>query len=495
MSVGPMPGTLWSDVLSRVQDRISDQQFETWFRGVELRTCTEELIEIATPNSFAGEWLQKRYREVILAAAREVFGGREPELRLTSSRAQGSDSSINLGEVTARPESAARSAPEEETASRAVADLLARVQREAGGRGTSPSRPSATLAAKPAFRQVLLSPRYRLDNFVASPTSRVAVAAAQSMVQGQGHRYSPIYIHAGTGLGKTHLLQAIAQGLRLENPALRVRYVPCEHFVNHFIAAVDQGKVEAFRAFYREVDVLLMDDVHLLAGKDRTQQEFEQTFEELHRNQARIVVASNRPPQELEGLTDKLVNLFQWGLLAPLTLPLCDQRAELARRFAAELEVELSGAVTDAVAEGVATNVRELEGVVVRLVGRRLLAQVEPSVELVQDLLRDLKVGQVKKIPLPTISESTARFFRVDLGEMLGPKRGQAISRVRQIAMWLCRRLTEHSSDEIGKHFGGRDHSTVLYGVESTEARLAADPELRSRVDRLHSELAIPKRG
>jgi chromosomal replication initiator protein len=488
MSVEPMQGASWPIVLDRIRASVSEQQFQTWFRAIRVESCSEAAIELRVPNSFAGEWLRKRYRGVILRAACEVFGGREPSLAISVEPRPGAarlDERDGFRTGGAHAEVVVQGAAPGASGSR-----LDRLPGGGGGVLVSPPRPAPSVAAA-SFPEPLLAPRHTFDRLVETPASRVTLAAARALAAGHGARYSPLLVHGPTGVGKSHLLQAIARVAREAAPPRHVVLVPCEHFVNRFIAAIEAKGLAGFRAHHRGADVLLVDDVHLLAEKERSQAEFLAMVEELRMRNAALVFASALGPGELRERipNGRLASLLTCGLDGPLGAPLYEGRLQLVHRQAADEGLSIPDEAAQVLAEGATGSVRELQGAVTRFLAHVQLGGARPEPALAERVLGDLRVGSPRMILPAAVLDAVAAQMGVTVGELTGPRRTRRIAGARQVAMQLLRRLTGLSLDEIGRHIGRRDHSTVLHGLERVQERMAREPELRSLVTALEARL------
>ena len=450
----------WRALLAALRKDIRKEQFETWFRRARLRAVDAERLCIVVQNSFARDWLQNNYRAALEAAARKVFGG---------------DRTIEL-EVD--PElTFVRPAPAEEPdAARADAAL--------------PNRPAlpgpARPAAAPTTSRLLwssdfaLNPSYTFDSFVVGPCNRFAHAAALGVSEAPGSSYNPFFLHGNVGLGKTHLLQSLCYALLERDPSTRILYLSCETFINHFITALENGDLQKFRNKYRNVDVLVVDDIHMLANKERTQEEFFNTFNTLYNAGKQIVLSSDSSPKEIPTLQDRLVSRFKWGLVTEIESPCYETRMAIVRRKSRERGRELPEPVAHLLAEHIDSNIRELEGAVTRVIGFASLAKQEITVELARRVLRDVFTVQKGQPTMDDVMRVVTSHFSVKLTDLQSRRRTNAIAHPRQIGMYLARKITRHSLEEIGGFFGGRDHTTVLHAVRKIEAESKRDERFRA---------------
>ena len=479
MSQPQAAGSFWQGILSQIRDRVTEQQFDTWFKTVEPTSCSEDAIELTVPNSFSREWLRKKYADLILGAVASTNGGRRPTLRITVR--EGGDGEADSGPArTAIGETSGDDCPT------SLEDQAQALLME-GAQASRPRSPAAASAAD-AARGAWLNPEYRFDTFVVGAGNRLPYAAAMAVAEKDLRIYNPLFLHGGVGLGKSHLLQAICAAWRARRPSSRVRYVPCEQFINQFISGVEKGDLEAFRKRHREVELLVVDDVQFLAGKERTQEEFFHTFNALHQRQQQIVVSADVSPREIPGLSERLVSRLRWGMVCEVEAPGYEARLDIVRQRADRLGQELPEDVCAFVSESVRTNVRELEGAVTRVIGHAHLTGHKIDITEAREVLRDLVVERRRRVTIDHIAQAVTGHFEVKLAELQSKKRTQAVAVPRQICMFLARRLTGHSLEEIGGVFGGRDHSTVLYGVDRITARSKDDVTLRDTVEQLATQ-------
>ena len=337
---------------------------------------------------------------------------------------------------------------------------------------------------------MVLNQRYRFDNFVVGPCNRFAHAAALGVSEMPGSAYNPFFLHGNVGLGKTHLLQSMCFSLLDRLPNTRILYLSCETFVNHFINSLENGDMHEFRGKYRNVDVLVVDDIHMLANKERTQEEFFHTFNTLYNAGKQIVLSSDSPPKEIPTLQERLVSRFKWGLVTEVEQPCYETRMAIIKRKSKQRGRELPEEVAQLLAENLATNIRELEGAVTRVIGFATLSGNEITPPMVRKVLSDVfqNVGRGQ----PTVDDVlkvVTGHYNVKVTDLQSRRRTNAIAHPRQIGMYLARKITRHSLEEIGGFFGGRDHSTVLYAVDKIERLQREDDQFRALIGRFLDEL------
>jgi len=357
---------------------------------------------------------------------------------------------------------------------------------EGAGAGPGPGGPRPGLHHNGGLlwnSDVVLNSKYTFDTFVVGPCNRFGHAAAMGAGEAPGKSYNPFFLHGRVGVGKTHLLQAVCFSVLERWPETRILYLSCETFVNHFISALENGDMAEFRNKYRNVDVLVVDDIHLLANKERTQEEFFHTFNTLYNAGKQIVLSSDSPPKDIPTLQERLVSRFKWGMVTEIEPPCYETRMAIVKRKSRDRGHEVPDDVAQLIAEHIDQNVRELEGAVTRLIGYSSLTGRPITLELAREALAD--VFQVRR-GVPTMDDIISvvtEYFSVKLTELQSKKRTKSIAFPRQIAMYLARKITRHSLGEIGGFFGGRDHSTVLYAINRIATAITQDEETRAQVD------------
>ena len=475
----------WDEVLDELRKLLNRQQMETWFRTALLRSAGPDGVVLVVQNSFTSNWLRSTpYITALETAVRNVFGSAwpvqivvDPEL-VVRARNLASASSTPTSTMSSGASSApARPVP-------LVATSIPTTQRAAPREGRAPTEAGLLWSS-----DVALNPHYRFDNFVVGPCNRFAYAAAVGVSDSPGRSYNPFFLHGSVGLGKTHLLQSLCYSLLERNPETRILYLSCETFINHFISALENGDLQKFRNKYRNVDVLVVDDIHLLANKERTQEEFFHTFNTLYNASKQIVLSSDSPPKEIPTLQDRLVSRFKWGLVTEIEKPCYETRMAILKRKSRERGKELPDSVAQLVAEHVDSNIRELEGAVNRLLGYASLNGLDVTPDLARHVLRDVFLSPKGQPSMDDILRLITSHFQIKVTELQSRRRTKAIAHPRQIAMFLARSITRHSLEEIGGFFGGRDHTTVLYAVEQIEKQMKADDRFRAMIQGLLGQL------
>ncbi|AXX27366.1 chromosomal replication initiator protein DnaA [Actinosynnema pretiosum subsp. pretiosum] len=371
-----------------------------------------------------------------------------------------------------------------------VNEIWPKFSRGAGGQPTPPSGTPFTRPANPASSQTRLNEKYNFDTFVIGASNRFAHAAAVAVAEAPARAYNPLFIWGESGLGKTHLLHAVGHYAQRLFPGMRVRYVSTEEFTNDFINSLRDDRKVAFQRRYRDIDVLLVDDIQFLEGKEGTQEEFFHTFNTLHNSNKQIVVSSDRPPKRLETLEDRLRTRFEWGLITDIQPPELETRIAILRKKAAQDRLAAPAEVLEFIAARVVRNIRELEGALIRVTAFASLNRQPVDVQLAEIVLRDLiPDSHVPEITAPTIMAVTAEFFEVTIEDLCGPGKTKVLSTARQISMYLCRELTDLSLPKIGQTFGGRDHTTVMYADKKIRKEMAERRRIYDQVQELTSRI------
>jgi len=440
----------WQRVLSELRGMLGQDEVERWLSDARILALDPDSAVLAVPSRLHLEWIRENYLDKITS----ILGVSQCNLEHHPSEPPA---------LAEEPESAPEPAP-------APAEPGLEQAKEPRN-GAAPSL--SQIPAPP----LVLNTDYRFENFVVGPCNRFAHAAARGVADRPAVAFNPFFLHGSVGLGKTHLLQGIAHQLLGDQPNQEIVFLSCEQFVNHFIGALQRGDLSAFRNRYRNADVLVVDDIHLLANKARTQEEFFHTFNTLHNARKQIVLSSDSPPEEIPQLQERLVSRFKWGLVAEIEPPCFETRVAILQDKADRLGMELPRDVARYIAEHVENNVRELEGSLTKLTAMASLFGRAVDVGLARQVLSATFSNQNRAIRMDDILDVICRHFAVKIGDLQSKRRTQSIVFPRQIAMFLARQLTPLSLGEIGGHFGGRDHSTVLYAIERMEKRRRVDSE------------------
>ncbi len=451
---------LWEQVLLSVMGRLGSRQaYDTWFKPIVPRELSSRLVDLEVPNAFFVDWIHEHHLSTLRLALHDVMGV-TPEVRFT---------------------------PREP----AAAPPLRAAGLNAAPRG-GPAPPPSVTRANRLWLETPLNPRHTFETFVVGPSNRFTHAASRGVAERPGALYNPLFIHGGSGLGKTHLLHAIGHEVKRVRPEARVQYVPAERFTNELIYAIQHGETLPFRNRYRGVDVLLIDDVQFLAGKESTQEEFFYTFNALRDVHKQVVVTADEPPKDIEGLEDRLISRFNQGLVADLKQPDLETRIAILRNRCEQegAGLMLQDDVLLLLADRIRGNVRDLEGCLVRLLAWASLAQREITLELAEEVLGQYVGVEPDQLTPERILAAVGERFGVKGEALVGKRRTQVIALPRQVAMYLLRQLTDLSLAEIGRIFGGRDHTTVLYACEKIARLVNTEDALREKINGLISTLA-----
>ena len=438
---------VWRAALGELQVSLSPANFETWLRDTHLVDVDDQRFRIAVPNGFAKDWLESRYRSLISQTLARVVGySVQVEFVVTASEAQ---PGVTPGVAQpVRVEPTRVGAPE-----------------AAGGGAT------------------YLNSRYTFTNFIVGSANRLAHAASLSVAERPGHAYNPLFLYGGVGLGKTHLMHAIGNAVVARFPRKRVVYATSEKFTNEFITSIQQGRIDEFRARYRRIDLLLIDDIQFIADKERTQEEFFHTFNAIHEDGKQIVLSSDRPPKAILPLEERRRSRVEWGLIADLTAPDLETRIAILRAKAEEQGTPITSDVIEFIARKVVSNIRELEGALNRVVAYASMGAMSVSIELAQAVLSNVLYNPKKRQVTPErIARAVSDYYGVGMDALQGQKREKSIVVPRQIAMYLMREETDVSLLRIGAELGGRDHSTVLHACGKINREMQVNDEMRREV-------------
>jgi len=440
---------LWQRVLGRLRDTLNETTFQTWFGEAEAGGLGDGVFTIVVPNDFTREWIEEHFLAFLRSAASEAHGS---ELRIA----------FRVREEPARP-----------------GDGTAFTT----GVGIEPARAGET---------PVTNPKYTFDLFVIGSSNRFAHAAALAVAEAPAQAYNPLFIYGGTGLGKTHLLQAIGAYVTQHSKGMTCRYVTSETFVNDFINSLRDKRIEGFKQRYRTYDVLLVDDIQFFEGKERIQEEFFHTFNALYEAGRQIVISSDRPPTEIATLEERLRSRFQWGLITDIQAPDLETRIAILRKKVTTDGIAIADPeVLTFIAGRVSTNIRELEGALTRVLAFSSLTGLPLTVDLAGEVLRDLfpQGDAVPAVTIGKIQEAVSGCFGLTVAELVSPRRSQAVAYPRQVAMYLSRELTDSSLPKIGKEFGGRDHTTVIHATTKITRLISEDRTVYNLVQDLTARI------
>ena len=441
---------LWARALADIKNQIGGQNFETWIAPIRFVARNKNEVILDVPNKFFRDWLTEHYaselERILTAAAKH-------DLRV-------------IFQVNER---AAKYA----TLDRSVKNNLKERDK--------PQRANNLIA------------KYTFENFVIGASNQFAHAACFAVSNQPGDNYNPLFIYGGVGLGKTHLVNAIGHHATAQRANLKVVYLSSESFMNELIASLRRDKMDEFKRKFRNVDILILDDVQFIAGKERTQEEFFHTFNSLYESHKQIVITSDKFPKEIPGIEDRLRNRFEWGLIADIQPPDMETRVAILQKKAEVEGVQLPHDVAIFLASNIDSNVRELEGSLTRLGAFASLTKATITIELAKDVLRNTLNGARREITVENIQKTICDYFNIKLGDLKAKRRTQNIALPRQVAMYLCRKYTEASFPGIGDKFGGRDHSTVIHASKTIERKIKEDPHMQITIEKLERNLNVRK--
>jgi len=438
---------LWAQVLMNIKKKVSKPSFDTWLRSTEAYSLKGDTITVSAPNAFAREWLEGQYSQLISGLLYEIIG-----------------EELNVKFIIP---------PDQEEEKKEVVN----------------NKPKKKDEPVELFQNMLNS-KYTFDTFVIGSGNRFAHAASLAVAEAPANAYNPLFIYGGVGMGKTHLMHAIGHYVLEHNPTAKVVYLSSEKFTNEFINSIRDNKAEDFRNKYRSVDVLLIDDIQFLAGKESTQEEFFHTFNTLHEESKQIIIASDRPPKEIPTLEDRLRSRFEWGLITDITPPDLETRIAILRKKAKADGLDISNEVMLYIANQIDSNIRELEGALIRVVAYSSLINKDINADLAAEALKSIiPSSKPKVVTILDIQKAVGAEYNVKLDDFKAKKRTKSIAFPRQIAMFLSREMTDFSLPKIGEEFGGRDHTTVIHAHEKISKLLEIDQELQNKLEEIRSSL------
>jgi chromosomal replication initiator protein len=454
---------LWQAVLGEIELSLSRGHFITWFKNTTLLKHADDTVVIGVPNIFIKQQLEKKYGDLISSTlAKNGITAKSIEYKI---------SSAHVDRARAEERSQPRSASENGNTTVTAA----------------PAPTSSTGGQSQSFRQGL-NERYTLDNFVVGDSNELAFAACQSITAHPGTKYNPLHLYGGVGIGKTHLIQAVGNALRARDPNAKVMYIATEQFVQEFVQALRNRTTAAFAKYYRSADVLIVDDIQFIAGKDKMQEEFFHTFNTLHQSNKQIIMSSDKPPRDIVGLEDRLKSRFAGGMSIDMQIPDFETRCAIIQTKASNHGTELEHEVVEYLAANIQTNIRELEGALNQLLAWCEMRGLEPSLSIASSLLHVSKT-RPKHLSAKQIIERTARHFQIPFEDIVGPKRDKDIVVPRQIAMYMLRNELKLSFPKIARELGRKDHTTAIHSVEKIEKEARQDASMRMAITEIREHL------
>lgn len=453
---------LWQKAIAQLEDSVESPFFSTWIKSLRFLRCQNNEFFLEVPNRFVYEWVKENYLEVLIEKI-SFLGEEDYRVSMIISPLQNHQES---------------SAPSQ------ILD-----QQTLASPNSSPVQDTPPQVTLPGSNN--LNPRYTFRDFVSGSTNQFAYAAAMAVANNPGTTYNPLFIYGGVGLGKTHLVNAIGNLILQNRPDMKICYYSSEKFINELINSLRYAKMENFRKRFRSVDVLLIDDVQFIAGKERTQEEFFHTFNDLYESQKQIVVTSDKFPKDMLGLEERLRSRFEWGLIADIQPLDIETKQAILKLKAEKIGIKLPEEVSLFLANSATTNVRDLEGYLNRLSLFSSLNCKPLSVEMAQDILKDILHKKTEELPIEEIQKAVAAHYNLKISDLKSQKRLKALIIPRQIAMYLSRTLTSCSFPEIGLKFGGKDHSTIIHAIKKIEKTLEDDYRLRATLETIKKNLPI----
>jgi len=434
---------IWQATLGELEVILSKANFTTWFKNTFIKEVLPEEVVIGVPHTFAKEWLEKKYNQQIITTLKKYY----PQIKTIS---------CDIIPTQVKPLPLIQASP------------LPKIENETN---------------------FTLNNKYRFANFIVGNSNRLAAATAQAVAEKPGMTYNPLFIYGGVGLGKTHLVQAIGNEIIQKHPKKKIIYTSCEKFTNDYINSISSKKTNEFKKIYRDADVLMVDDIQFMSGKEGTQEEFFHTFNALHQANRQIVITSDRIPKAIPQLTDRLASRFGMGMVADIQPPNLEMRQAILRSKCEEKGCQLDEDVLNYIAQNIESNIRELEGAINRVLSSSQMNQTEPSLASATEALKDIIGARNKNISIDKVLEVTTSFFEITVEDILSTRRNQELSRPRQIVMYLLRHEMNLSYPKIGQHLNKKDHTTVIYGVEKIEKEIARNDELHRQLQLIKEKL------
>lgn len=471
---------LWEQIMKTLEQELSSLTYNTWLKPMVPLSITETTFEIGTPKKFIKEWVESRYFSIIQNTVQNVTKKPLTLVITNLDAAEDEDtddtaapSDLNINTKTAEP-------------TEVQPDTSPNNNIEVKTTASSKPDTSASTSASTDEPLAVLNPKYVFETFVIGNANRFAHAASLAVAEAPAQVYNPFFIYGGVGLGKTHLMHAIGHRILKTHKHLKVLYISSEKFTNELINSIRDGNPESFRQKYRNIDVLLVDDIQFLSKKEHTQEEFFHTFNTLHEANKQIIISSDRPPREIQTLEDRLRSRFEWGLITDIQPPDLETRIAILRKKAMIEHLNVPNDVMVFIASRIDNNIRELEGALIRVMAYASLTKQAIDIDLATEALKDIfPNGRPKEITMELIQEVVSSYFKIRIDDLLAKKRTRNVAYPRQIAMYLCRELTETSLPRIGEMFGGRDHTTVIHAHDKINRERAEDVKLSNTLKEL----------
>jgi len=453
---------LWDAVLGELELNISKANFTTWFKNTFIHSIDENSAVIGVPNAFTKAWLENKYHDHILSALNKSSQGK-------------------IDSVIYKVSSNKEQNPEQ---------IKNHISSSENNEATEQENAIASEKNVSNLNNFNLNPKYTFDSFIVGKGNDLATAAANAVVNKPGEVYNPLFLYGGVGLGKTHLLQAIGNALLAKDPKIKIVYLNTEKFVNDFINSIKKGTTDELKKYYRTVDVLLIDDIQFIAGKEQTQEEFFHTFNELHQKNKQIVMTSDRPPKAIAEVEQRLISRFEWGMIADIGVPDMETRYAILEAKCHEKDISLSPDILAFVSENIQNNIRELEGALNRIIAYQQLNNTAITLEAVQNVLGSLSLSAKKSGLTPKkIATKVADFYDIAISDLVGSSRRKELVFPRQITMWLMREELKSSYPSIGQELGGRDHTTAIHACNKITDQIKNDNKTKSDIELIRQQL------
>ena len=447
---------LWQETVSHLEKTLNPQHFSTWIKPVRFVSLKKDLLILEVPNRFFFDWIRDHYARLIQETVSQI----------------GAVSYKITFQIASLPEKGNSLPKDEKHNPLPVAD------------------PAKETLPREWTGSYNLNPKYVFDEFVSGSSNQFAYAAARAVANNPATTYNPLFIYGGVGLGKTHLINAVGNAIHSRNPEMKVCYYTSEKFMNELINSLRYAKMDEFRNKFRSMDVLLIDDVQFIAGKERTQEEFFHTFNALYESHKQIVVTSDKFPKEIPGLEERLRSRFEWGLIADIQSPDVETKLAILKMKAENNFIELPEDVAQFLANSVSSNVRELEGFLIRIGAFASLTSTKVTLEMAREVLKDILVEKNRELTVEEIQKAVASHYGLKIADLKSPKRLKALVLPRQVAMYLSRQMTSLSYPDIGEKFGGKDHSTIIHAIKKIEKNMIEDLQLRSALTAIRNTLS-----
>ncbi|PEN08819.1 chromosomal replication initiator protein DnaA [Longimonas halophila] len=509
---------VWEACLDHIREHVNRQSFKTWFEPLSAQSIEEEenlrKLTIQLPSRFYYEWLEEHYYSLLRKTVTQVLGedgrlfydivvepdaseGAESSAGARSARpneGDGAGASSNAGAI-----GSAASPPQQGSSASAGS---ANFSEQDSPSESAPDEEDDTVRnpfAIPGIQKATidsqLNSNYTFDRFIQGDCNRLARSASWAIAQEPGGTsFNPFLVYGGVGLGKTHLIQSIGNQAKETGTADTVLYVSSERFTTEFVQSIQRNRISEFSMFYRQIDLLIVDDVQFFSGKEKTQEEFFHIFNALHQSGKQIVLSADRPPREIDGIEERLLSRFQWGLSADVQAPGLETRIAILQRKAEDDQIDLDQEVIEFIAHNIKSNIRELEGALIRLLAHASLHQRDLDLDLAKEVLRDLMQDVQVNLTIEEIQRIVCEYFDINEDLIRAKTRKREVVRARQIAMYFCKEMTQHSLKTIGLHFGGRDHSTVIHAVKTVEDQVDTDTQFRDAVDQIGRKIELRSR-